>query len=658
MHTAQQAKSSGGRGRRLSIRALTALLLIALGGAALLAASPAHATTVSGTFHYRDTNPDTGAQVNRPIVNAKVEIWRFRNRIWPGIWAWGKDGEATTDATGSISVNMPFVENGVVYALRVFATNDAAVVWPNDVVHTMPFHREPGDDDNARIQLKERSASDVLDFSYTFHGWSSQHFNIAEVARLGKAYADARRDPSETDPIPPAAFQPTSVTGSWYNAPFDTVVINSADVNFDFLILHEYAHYLEEMISSFAPVPSTHDGCLATLLGANVNSPEHAWMEGFADYFAQAVGRSVAPGALTGVSGTPGTATLESPFCSGLPSATIPGDAVENFVAGTLWDVFDQLGDPSSLNEAHDSLARLDRQIFQIFDRELDVNGVWPNITHFRNGWMARGLPGVGLGRIMRQLGIPLRTNFRPTANAGPDQSVNEGTVVALDGNGSSDPDLNPLNFSWTQVGGPSVTLLNASGATPSFRAPRLASGSETLVFRLVVNDGALFSGADDVAVQVSDTGHLERKRSPASTVVLAGIHGSGDASDLRADDNAYYRVGSTSSGTRKTSWDARFAGVENALGNLQITYKGKNSASCSQTVAVFRWTDSTWVPLSVRTVGTIEVLIANLSPSGAAGDYVSGTSGSGQVRVRVTCERSSGFSASGDLMRIRYTLP
>jgi len=75
------------------------------------------------------------------------------------------------------------------------------------------------------------------------------------------------------------------VTGSWYDAPVDTVVINSADVDFDFLVLHEYAHFLEEMIRSFAPLPSTHDGCLANILGASVNSLEHAWMEGFADYF-------------------------------------------------------------------------------------------------------------------------------------------------------------------------------------------------------------------------------------------------------------------------------------------------------------------------------------------------------------------------------------
>ena len=126
----------------------------------------------------------------------------------------------------------------------------------------------------------------------------------------------------------------------------------------------------------------------------------------------------------------------------------------------------------------------MDRQIFEIFDRELDVDGTWPNITHFRRAWMSRGLPGTGLGRIMAQLGIPLRENYGPTANAGVDQTVEEGTSVTLDGGRSSDPDLNSLNYTWTQVGGPSVTLVNPSSATPSFTAPRLSAESATLVFQ------------------------------------------------------------------------------------------------------------------------------------------------------------------------------
>src|SRR6185503_8433021 len=55
--------------------------------------------------------------------------------------------------------------------------------------------------------------------------------------------------------------------------------------------------------------------------------------------------------------------------------------------------------------------------------------------------------------------------NQSPTSNAGPDQTKSELTVVTLDGTGSTDPDLDALGYTWTQIGGPSVIL---TGATTS----------------------------------------------------------------------------------------------------------------------------------------------------------------------------------------------
>jgi hypothetical protein len=41
----------------------------------------------------------------------------------------------------------------------------------------------------------------------------------------------------------------------------------------------------------------------------------------------------------------------------------------------------------------------------------------------------------------MRLVNIILETNTPPAAHAGPDQTVNEGTAVTLDGSKSTDPD-------------------------------------------------------------------------------------------------------------------------------------------------------------------------------------------------------------------------
>jgi hypothetical protein len=93
-------------------------------------------------------------------------------------------------------------------------------------------------------------------------------------------------------------------------------------------------------------------------------------------------------------------------------------------------------------------------------------------------------------------------TNHPPTANAGPDQTATVLSMVTLNGTASADPDNNPLGFTWTQAGGPSVALSDASAPAPSFRPT--APGVYT--FSLVVNDGQTTSAPDTIAVAVQDT--------------------------------------------------------------------------------------------------------------------------------------------------------
>ena len=97
---------------------------------------------------------------------------------------------------------------------------------------------------------------------------------------------------------------------------------------------------------------------------------------------------------------------------------------------------------------------------------------------------------------------VATQNNRPPDANAGPDQTVTSGSVVTLNGTGSSDPDGDVITFAWQQIQGPDVGLNDPNSPTPSFTAPPVA-GPTNLVFRLVVADPHGLSDADTVTVTV-----------------------------------------------------------------------------------------------------------------------------------------------------------
>lgn len=368
---------------------------------------PARAETITGTFRYADFNPVTGTSFPRPIQFCKVEVHSFRPRFL-GIWGWAKDLDTATDAGGRISVPMNFQVPGVIYGVRVFAQNYGAAVWPNQFAATGPFWEEPGKPDGAAFNRTANTAGDVLDFSYDFQdGFTPQHWNIADAVRRAWDYAAARRDPRESDPLPPANVQPGFAFATFYNPINSTLEIQNQFVWDDITLLHEFGHFVEHQLSYFAAIASSHDGCVARdAFGAIINSPEHAWMEGFADFFAQAVVANNPAGTFQGPGG--GTLSAEqlenTPWdCADVPAGTSPM-AVENVVAGVLWDLFDPVGFCGTW-EAHDELQGFDTTIMQIVDRELD-QATAPTLVEFQNAWIGRGLPVLPWVNILRRYGL------------------------------------------------------------------------------------------------------------------------------------------------------------------------------------------------------------------------------------------------------------
>ncbi|MBI5057473.1 MAG: carboxypeptidase regulatory-like domain-containing protein [Nitrospirae bacterium] len=121
--------------------------------------------------------------------------------------------------------------------------------------------------------------------------------------------------------------------------------------------------------------------------------------------------------------------------------------------------------------------------------------------------------------------------NTGPVANAGPDRiDVATGSVVTLDGSGSSDADGDSLTYNWSFTSfpdGDTPVLSNHTQVTASFTANQVGS----YVLSLVVNDGQADSLADTVTITTKEP-------------VIA----------LSAPDNVTATAGA---GTIEISWDA-----------------------------------------------------------------------------------------------------
>jgi len=90
-----------------------------------------------------------------------------------------------------------------------------------------------------------------------------------------------------------------------------------------------------------------------------------------------------------------------------------------------------------------------------------------------------------------------------PVADAGLDQTVDEGVNVALTGSGT-DSDGTVTDYLWEEVGTSLVTLIDANTANASFTAPDV-DGNTPITFKLTVTDNDGLTGSDEVVITVND---------------------------------------------------------------------------------------------------------------------------------------------------------
>ncbi len=130
------------------------------------------------------------------------------------------------------------------------------------------------------------------------------------------------------------------------------------------------------------------------------------------------------------------------------------------------------------------------------YDDEVDWDEYW------NRGW------------IQRQYVLAINGEAS-AANAGSDQDVSAGTLVTLDGTGSTG--VSGLSYSWTQTDGPTVALSSTTSATPSFTPTE--PGDYT--FALTVSGGGATS-ADDVTISVSGSAPPDETNLALATGVTA----------------------------------------------------------------------------------------------------------------------------------------
>ena len=125
--------------------------------------------------------------------------------------------------------------------------------------------------------------------------------------------------------------------------------------------------------------------------------------------------------------------------------------------------------------------------------------------------------------------------NTAPVANAGPDQTVQMGATVMLNGSGSNDVDGNPLTYQWTFVTvptGSTATLLNPTNVMPTFVADVVGQ----YVVKLLVNDGKVTSTQNTVTITTTggNTAPVANagpdQSVPVGTTVTLNGSGSNDA--------------------------------------------------------------------------------------------------------------------------------
>lgn len=199
--------------------------------------------------------------------------------------------------------------------------------------------------------------------------------------------------------------------------------------------------------------------------------------------------------------------------------------------------------------------------------------------------------PGTQKNVDCTPIGLPFAP---PQADAGPDQTVYEGTVVQLSGSNSTDPNGigDIASYQWTQISGPAVTLSDPAAIQPIFAAPDVEPGGISLIFQLTVTDKGGLSSQDTCIVNVTWINQAPIARAgcptavPEGTIVQLDASGSTDADDGIALYSWVQKNGPqvtlSNSGGINTTFTAPSVGQQGGALTFELTVTDNHTLSAS----------------------------------------------------------------------------
>jgi hypothetical protein len=255
--------------------------------------------------------------------------------------------------------------------------------------------------------------------------------------------------------------------------------------------------------------------------------------------------------------------------------------------------------------------------------------------------------------------------NQSPQANAGTDQAVSAGTLVTLNGSGSTDPDGSIASYQWTQTSGPSVSLSNAAAAQTSFTAPSVTANT-TLGFQLTVTDSGGLSNTDSCQVTIVPVA-LGNSGAGSTGDSGGGGNGGTDPSNPSAQKSSIFHAiheaiidngdpGTSSTGSWKDSSGSNYYGsislcsqVSGSTYSFETAINGTNQVSMWWTYHPSR---NTQVPVQIYDGNQLlDVVYVNQLQNGGQWNVLGTYNFTGTARVVVMVD-SNDYSSCADAVK------